>query len=1082
MNGRRNKMPADKSIKKILVIGSGPIVIGQACEFDYSGTQAVKTLKKEGYDVILVNPNPATVMTTPGTADKIYLEPLTVEYVEKIIDVEKPDSILSTMGGQTALNLTLELDKAGVLKKHNVRILGANIEAINLAEDRGLFKKVVEKLGLESAKSTITGSKEDALKMGRKYGYPLVVRPSFTLGGMGGAIAESEEELISVFEKALIESPVGEALVEECLIGWKEFEMEVMRDKADNAIIVCSIENIDPMGVHTGDSITIAPIQTLSDSEYQLMRTSSIDILRAVGVDCGGANVQFAVDPATGRQIVIEMNPRVSRSSALASKATGFPIASCSALLAVGYTLDEIVNEITGKSVSCFEPALDYCAVKVPRFETDKFPMNGSALGTQMKSVGEALAIGRTAIEALNKALCAAEIGIQGVEELRNADSEQLYKILTTANPFRILAAYTVLKKEGIESLGKLSKTTGFDPWFLYILAQQVELENRLSSTAPGALDSELLMEAKRSGLTDIRIAELMETDSEVISSKREEFSIKPSYHFVDTCAGEFTAETPYFYSTWGEVDEGEPYKEKNVVIISSGPNRIGQGLEFDTCCTLASRAWRKRGYKTIMINSNPETVSTDYNVSDRLYLEPLTSEHVVSVIKKEKADRVVVQLGGQTPLNMAGDLLKTGIKLAGTSLDSINTAEDRKLFAAMLNKLDLKQPRNKTAVTEKEVHQYAHDIGYPVLLRPSFVLGGKSMFIAYNDEELQDYLGKAVRVSQASPLLVDQFLEDAFEYDLDAISDGKNLYVGGILQHIEAAGIHSGDSACVIPPYKSKDSILEEMERAAWNISKELNVQGFLNIQFAVKDDTLYIIEVNPRASRTVPFLSKVTGVDLIDAAVKVWDGEDLQIQRLCDSTGIGRGKCITGWAVKEAVFSFDRFSGQDPILGPEMKSTGEAAGTGDTFGEAFAKAQIAVKSNLPSKGRVYVSVNKRDRATILPVVQQFVKMGFEIAATRGTADFLFSKGIFAEVILKLHEGHPNVVDHMAAGRIDLLINTPMGQFSQLGDTYMRAEAVRRKIPYTTTTSAAQAAIKGIEWILKGELSVKALPDFTKI
>jgi carbamoyl-phosphate synthase large subunit len=1073
-------MPADKSIKKILIIGSGPIVIGQACEFDYSGTQAVKTLKKEGYDVILVNPNPATVMTTPGTADKIYIEPLSVPYVEKIIEVEKPDAVLSTMGGQTALNLTLELDKAGVLKKHNVRIIGANIEAINLAEDRRLFKEIVAELGLESAKSTITGNKDEALAMGRRWGYPLVVRPSFTLGGMGGAIAESEEELVSVFEKALIESPVGEALIEECLIGWKEFEMEVMRDKGDNAIIVCSIENIDPMGVHTGDSITIAPIQTLSDVEYQKMRTASIDILRAVGVDCGGANVQFAVDPKTGRQIVIEMNPRVSRSSALASKATGFPIASCSAQLAVGYTLDEIVNEITGKSVSCFEPALDYCAVKVPRFETEKFPLSSTALGTQMRSVGEALAMGRTANEALNKALCAAEIGFEGVEEL-SVSAEEINTMLTTANPLRILAAYTVLKSEGPEAMDRLNKLTGFDKWFLFMLSEQVELERRIEEAGKKGLDSDLLLEAKRIGLTDKRIAGLTGTSAKTIRKLRNDADMKPSYHFVDTCAGEFTAETPYFYSTWGEIDEGESEDVKKVVIISSGPNRIGQGLEFDTCCTLASKAWKQRGYKTIMVNSNPETVSTDYNVSDRLYLEPLSSEHVISVIEKEKAHKVVVQLGGQTPLNMAADLLEAGAGLCGTTLESINTAEDRKLFASMLDKLELKQPSNRTAVSNEEVHNYAHEIGYPVLLRPSFVLGGKSMFIAYNDDELKEYLNKAVRVSEKSPLLVDQFLEDAFEYDLDAVSDGENIFIGGILQHIEAAGIHSGDSACVIPPYKSKESLLREMETAAWNISRELKIQGFLNIQFAVKDETLYIIEVNPRASRTVPFLSKVTGVDLVDAAVKVWDGLSLKEQKLVDEMGIGVGECITGWAVKEAVFSFDRFAGQDPILGPEMKSTGEAAGTGGSFGEAFAKAQIAVNTHLPSEGRVYVSVNKRDRETILPVVRKFVEMGFDIAATRGTADFLFKNGIFAEVILKFHEGHPNVVDHMAAGRIDLLINTPMGQFSQYGDTYIRAEAVRRKIPYTTTTSAAQAAVKGIEWIRTGQLTVNSLPPFSR-
>lgn len=1073
-------MPADRSINKILIIGSGPIVIGQACEFDYSGTQAVKTLKKEGYEVILVNPNPATVMTTPGMADKIYIEPLSVPYVEKIIEEEKPDALLSTMGGQTALNLTLELENAGVLKKHNVQIIGANIEAINLAEDRRLFKKVVASLGLESAKSIITGDKEKVLAMGQKWGYPLVVRPSFTLGGMGGAIAESEEELVSIFEKALIESPVGEALIEECLIGWKEFEMEVMRDKGDNAIIVCSIENIDPMGVHTGDSITIAPIQTLSDTEYQKMRTASINILRAVGVDCGGANVQFAVDPKTGRQIVIEMNPRVSRSSALASKATGFPIASCSAQLAVGYTLDEIVNEITGKSVSCFEPVLDYCAVKVPRFETDKFPLSGTALGTQMRSVGEALAMGRTAEEALNKAICAAEIGFEGIEELTVSEKD-LNTMLRTANPFRILAAYTVLKKEGPEAMDKLNKLTGFDKWFLFMLTRQTELENKLSDTGTDGLCEELIMEAKRMGLTDKRIGSLTGLTGSEVSKIRKSYKIKPSYHFVDTCAGEFTAETPYFYSTWGEIDEGKREDGKKVVIISSGPNRIGQGLEFDTCCTLASQAWSRLGYKTIMVNSNPETVSTDYNVSDRLYLEPLSSEHVVSVIEKEKADKVVVQLGGQTPLNMASDLLEAGAHICGTTLQSINTAEDRKLFSSMLDELDLKQPSNRTAVTNEQVEFFAHEIGFPVLLRPSFVLGGKSMVIAYNDDELKGYLNKSFRVSEKSPILVDQFLEDAFEYDLDAVSDGENIYIGGILQHIEAAGIHSGDSACVIPPYKSKESILREMETAAWNISRELKIQGFLNIQFAVKDDILYLIEVNPRASRTVPFLSKVTGVDLVDAAVKVWDGISLIEQNLVNETGIGRGKCITGWAVKEAVFSFDRFAGQDPILGPEMKSTGEAAGTGHSFGEAFAKAQIAVNTHLPSKGRVYVSVNKRDRETILPVVKEFVLMGFEIAATRGTADFLFRNGIFAEVILKIHEGHPNVVDHMAEGRIDLLINTPMGQFSQYGDAYIRAEAVRRKIPYTTTTSAAQAAVKGIEWILNGHLTVNPLPSFNQ-
>ena len=1064
-------MPARKDINKILIIGSGPIIIGQACEFDYSGTQAVKALKEEGYEVILVNPNPATVMTTPGIADRIYVEPLTVKYVTEIIRKERPDAVLSTMGGQTALNLTLDLAEEGVLEKYGVEVIGASTESIFKAEDRGEFKKVIEALGLESPRSITTKTVAGALKLEKEVGLPLVIRPSFTLGGMGGSIAYSHDELKSLVEKALLESPVGEALIEESLIGWKEFEMEVMRDKSDNAIIVCSIENIDPMGVHTGDSITIAPIQTLDDRAFQKMRTASIDILRAIGVDCGGSNVQFAVKPDTGRMIVIEMNPRVSRSSALASKATGFPIARCSAKLAVGYTLDEVLNEITGKTASCFEPALDYCAVKVPRFETEKFPTGYGALGTQMKSVGEALALGRTALEALNKALRASEAGFDGVTALRVSEAE-LETILTTAHPRRLLGAYTWIKWNPKGSLEELSEKTGFNIWFLYQLQQQVKLENRIIAAAD--LDAGLMMEAKKCGLSDSRIAELRSEKPSDIEKLRLSQGIEASFHFVDTCAGEMDAKTPYFYSSWGEVDEGTPTgDDKGVIILASGPNRIGQGLEFDTCCTLASMSFRDEGTETIMVNSNPETVSTDFNISDRLYMEPLTAESVKQVMKKEQVNKIVVQLGGQTPLNMVEELEKAGAEVIGTAVENINKAEDRKLFSEAMQKLNLSQPRNMSAYTREEVVQYSREIGFPVLLRPSFVLGGRSMFIAYAEEELEVFLSKGIPISADRPVLVDQFLEDAFEYDLDAVSDGENVYVGGIMQHIEAAGIHSGDSACVFPPYKSTPEILKEMADAAVAIAREFQVKGFLNIQFAVKDDVLYILEVNPRASRTVPFLSKTSGVNLIEAAVRLWKGKDLKAQGLVDpETGVGQGYCQTGWAVKEAVFSFDRFSGLDPVLGPEMKSTGEAIGIGESYGEAFAKVQAAVGCYLPTKGRVFVTVSNKDKATVLPIVKDLVDMGFEIAATRGTADFLYKHGIFSEVILKLHQGHPSVVDHMSSGRIDMLINTPLGHSSQVEDEEIRTEAVRRKIPYTTTTSAAAAAVVGIRY-LRGETVV---------
>ncbi|MFA6840852.1 MAG: carbamoyl-phosphate synthase large subunit [Sphaerochaetaceae bacterium] len=1090
-------MGARTDIHRILVIGSGPIIIGQACEFDYSGTQAVKALKEEGYEVLLVNPNPATVMTTPGIADRIYLEPLKVEYIEQIFQRDRPDAILSTMGGQTGLNLTMELHQKGLLEKYGVQVIGAGITSIELAEDRGRFKEVVQSLGLESARSAVAHTVEEALAFKEQIGLPLIIRPSFTLGGMGGSIANTDDEFIPLVEHALESSPVNEILVEESLIGWKEFEMEVMRDKHDNAIIVCSIENIDPMGVHTGDSITIAPIQTLDDRQYQRMRTASIDILRAVGVDCGGSNVQFAMQPDTDRMVVIEMNPRVSRSSALASKATGFPIARCSAKLAVGYTLDEVLNEITGQSVSCFEPALDYCAVKVPRFELEKFPLPCSALGTQMRSVGEALAMGRTALEALNKGIRASERKFEGLTVLdeRNGHTlEDVDRLLHSAHPLRLMAAYTVLKQQGAAKLDEVSRITGFDRWFLSLLVEQAALEQELEaigSRQSTAADTgigieslsestiDLLERAKRAGISDISIAELTGTTEQRIASIRKAHGMIPATHFVDTCAGEFAALTPYCYTTYGEIDEGRPMGDKAVVILASGPNRIGQGLEFDTCCTLASLAYRKLGRKTIMVNSNPETVSTDFNISDRLYVEPLTAEHVQGILDKEGTKDVVVQLGGQTPLNMASTLRDGGANIIGTSLEGIDATEDRGLFAALVRKLGLRQPENRMAGTRQEVHECAHQVGFPVLLRPSFVLGGRSMFIAYNDEDLEEFFARGATVSPEAPVLVDQFLEDAFEYDLDAVSDGKSLYIGGILQHIEAAGIHSGDSAAVFPPYKSSPAILDQMRQAALSIAQALPVRGMMNIQFAVKDERLYLIEVNPRASRTVPFISKASGINLIEAAVRVWEGQDLVAQKLVKQEGgIGEGRCLTGWAIKEAVFSFDRFVNVDPALGPEMRSTGEVIGMAPTFGEAYAKSQASAGNKLPDKGIVVISVNKKDRQTIIPIARQLQKLGFQLAATRGTARDLFDAGILCEVMMKVHEGHPNIVDNIRSHRVALVINTPMGFHARRSDDDIRTEAMRMKVPYTTTTSAAAAAVQAIEFIQQNQYTVRELPE----
>jgi len=1078
-------MPAREDIKSILILGSGPIVIGQACEFDYSGTQAVTALKEEGYRIVLVNPNPATVMTTPGIADAIYAEPLSADYVGPIIEKERPDAVLPTMGGQTALNLAIELYKLGVFEEYGVEMIGATIDSIQLAEDRGRFKQVAFELGIDVPNSALIENLESAREFKQQIGLPIIIRPSYTLGGQGGSIAETEEEFDDLIRNALAVSPVHQALVEESLIGWKEYELELVRDKSDNTAVICSIENIDPMGVHTGDSITVAPAQTLSDREYQMMRSAAMDIMRKVGVDCGGSNVQFAVDPETGRMIVIEMNPRVSRSSALASKATGFPIARCSAKLAVGYTLDEIVNEITGKTVSSFEPALDYCAVKVPRFELKKFPHGHTQLGTQMKSVGEALAIGRTFPEALNKAICAAEIGYEGLEEL-DIGYDGLDKMLETADPLRLWAAYTVIRREGARSIEALSKKTGFSPWVLHNLLEISRGEDEVAAApaagagsaesptpalaaagfsspaaAAGAqLRGEQLLKAKRLGLTDRRIAKLNKGwPLEKIAGK-----LRPAYHLVDTCAGEFSAETPYFYSTYGEVDEGEALGSGAVLIIGSGPNRIGQGVEFDTGCTLASLAYRKRGIKAVMINSNPETVSTDFNISDRLYIEPVHPEYVRGVLEKEGIRRVVVQLGGQTPLNIAEELAGSGIEVVGTSVESIQQTEDRRQFSDLMTSLEVRQPRNLTALSPREVREHAAEIGYPVLLRPSFVLGGQSMNVAFTEKELDLLLHTQLEVDEAHPVLVDQFLEDAFEYDLDLLCDGENVYIAGLMQHIESAGVHSGDSACVFPAYKTSEEKNREMHEVAAKIARALRVKGFLNIQFAVKDDELYVIEVNPRASRTIPFLAKASGVNLVDAAVHVWCGGSLEELGLCTG-GFGVGRPLEKWAVKEAVFSFERFERVDPLLSPEMKSTGEVMGSGDTLGEAFLKAQAAAGSTLPMEGNIFVSVHDKDKATLLPLVKDLAEMGFHILATRGTAAYLFQHGIFPEVVLKVHEGRPHLVDYLRSGKVQGIINTPMGQFSQHDDEQVRIEAVKLRIPYTTTTTAAWATVEGIKY-----------------
>ena len=1064
-------MPKRTDIKKILVIGSGPIVIGQACEFDYSGTQALKALKEEGYTVILVNSNPATVMTDPGMADRTYIEPLDPETVATIIARERPDAILPTLGGQTALNLASDLHEMGVLEHFGVESIGANIEVIKRAEQRELFKKAMQEIGLDTPKSGIARSLEEAKNIKKDIGLPVIIRPSFTLGGKGGSIANSEDEFVEAVNKGLSDSPIHEVLIEESIYGWKEFEYEVMRDKNDNAVIICCIENIDPMGIHTGDSATVTPAMTLSDRENQYMRDASIAILRKIGVETGGSNVQFAMNPETGRIVAIEMNPRVSRSSALASKATGFPIAKFAAKLAVGYTLDEIPNDITKKTPASFEPVIDYVAIKLPRFTFDKFPGTPPELSIQMKSVGEVMALGRTFLEALFKGLRALEHSKKWYEVVENLKTDRIIEIISKNSPDRIPYIIEALKRGVSER--EVADLTKIDPWFIKMFKKASSTIVHIKNNPLGRKTLEL---AKKTGLSDELIAHLKGIDEYEVREIRKKEGVVPTYKMVDTCAAEFEASTPYFYSSYDAEDETVEAKREKVLILGSGPNRIGQGIEFDYCCVQAAFALKELGYETIMVNSNPETVSTDYDTSDRLYFEPVTFEDVMNIIEKEKPIGTIVQFGGQTPLNIARRLEEKGAKILGTSTRSIDRAESREEFAKLIKDLNLKQPENGTAKSVEEAIKIAHRIGYPVLLRPSYILGGKKMAIIYDDDSLENYLSTRIEISSSNPVLIDQFLEDAFEYDIDAVSDGEDVIIGGVMEHIEEAGIHSGDSACSLPPVKSKPEWIEEMKRQTRLLAKTLNVVGLINIQFAIKNDEIYIIEVNPRASRTVPFVSKATGYPLTKIATKVIMGKKLK------DLGITQDFEMNYVAVKEPVFPFNRFPGSDPSPGPEMRSTGEVMGIGASFGEAFYKAKKGAGNPIPTEGTVFISVHDNDKPAILPVAKKLSELGLRITSTRGTAAYLWENGVWADVVQKIHEGHPNALDYIKNARISLLINTPFGKESQLDDYKMLAAAINYNIPYTTTTSAALAAVEGIEAKLNRHIFVRHLQENVKI
>ncbi len=1117
-------MPKREDIKSILIIGSGPIVIGQACEFDYSGTQACKALRDEGYKVILVNSNPATIMTDPETADVTYIEPLTPEILELIIEKERPDAVLPTMGGQTALNLAVELAEKGVLDKYGVELIGAKLHAIKKAEDRELFKEAMAQIGLDVPKSAAVISVREGMDAIREIGFPAILRPAFTLGGTGGGIAYNKEEYVELLDKGLKLSPVQQVLIEESALGWKEYELEVMRDRKDNVVIVCSIENFDPMGVHTGDSITVAPAQTLTDKEYQRMRDASIAIIREIGVDTGGSNIQFALNPGDGKMVVIEMNPRVSRSSALASKATGFPIAKIAAKLAVGLTLDEISNDITRETPASFEPTIDYVVTKFPRFAFEKFPEADPVLTTQMKSVGEVMSIGRTFRESLQKSLRSLESGSYGLEEV-GGDPERIKTKLKIPGVERFWYIGQAIRA-GM-SAGQIHEYNSIDTWFLHHMKEIVDMEERIkghaaksaeqsvkekmeSEAAMGAersalssLTPALLREAKEAGFSDKRLSQLVRCNEADIRNLRKTHGIRPVYKMVDTCAAEFEAYTPYLYSTYerpfykittgrGGVtspdvgarhavplqsavpeSEANPTQRKKIVILGSGPNRIGQGIEFDYCCVHAVFALRELGYEAIMVNCNPETVSTDYDTSDRLYFEPLTIEDVLNILEVEKPEGVIVQFGGQTPLKLAVPLEKEGIRILGTSPDSIDRAEDRKRFKALLHKLGLRQPESETAMSVEEAVDAAQKIGYPVMVRPSYVLGGRAMEIVYDEDSIRSYMERAVKASPEHPILIDKYLNDAIEVDVDAVSDGRDVVVGGVMEHIEEAGIHSGDSACSLPPYSLSAEITEEIKTQTKALAKELKVIGLMNVQFAVKKDEIYILEVNPRASRTIPFVSKATGVPLAKIAAKVMAGMTLR------ELGLSSEKTLKHIAVKEAVFPFDKFPGVDTILGPEMKSTGEVMGIDEDFGRAFAKSQIAVNNRIPLSGKIVISIRDEDKPGICDLVRRLYAAGFSVIATRGTAAFLDDKGLPVEVINKVAEGRPHIVDLIKNKEIVFVINTVSGAQAQKDSFSIRRSALQYGVPYTTTVAGARAVVNAIESLKKKAINIKSVQEY---
>ncbi|MFA4913707.1 MAG: carbamoyl-phosphate synthase large subunit [Burkholderiaceae bacterium] len=1062
-------MPKRTDLKSILIIGAGPIIIGQACEFDYSGAQACKALKAEGYRVILVNSNPATIMTDPETADVTYIEPITWQAVEKIIEREKPDALLPTMGGQTALNCALDLARHGVLEKHGVEMIGANEHAIEKAEDRQKFKVAMSAIGLESAKSGVAHTLDEAWEVQRRIareantaGFPTVIRPSFTMGGSGGGIAYNAEEFETICRRGLEASPTSELLIEESLLGWKEFEMEVVRDRADNCIIVCSIENLDPMGVHTGDSITVAPAQTLTDKEYQIMRNASIAVLREIGVDTGGSNVQFAVNPKDGRMIVIEMNPRVSRSSALASKATGFPIAKVAARLAVGYTLDELQNEITGGATpASFEPSIDYVVTKVPRFAFEKFPTADSRLTTQMKSVGEVMAIGRTFQESFQKALRGLEVGVDGLNQ-KTTDREKLQIELGEPGPERIWYVGDAFA-QGM-SLDEVFNITKIDPWFLSQIKEIVDIELALEQKTIADLDYGLLWELKRRGFSDRRLAFLLDTAEGEVRKLRHQLNVRPVYKRVDTCAAEFSTRTAYMYSTYEEECESAPTDRKKIIVLGGGPNRIGQGIEFDYCCVHASLALREDGYETIMVNCNPETVSTDYDTSDRLYFEPLTLEDVLEIVHKENPVGMIVQYGGQTPLKLARALEANGVPIIGTSPESIDVAEDRERFQKLLNKLGLRQPPNRTARTEAEALSHAAEIGYPLVVRPSYVLGGRAMEIVHEQTDLERYMREAVKVSNDSPVLLDRFLNNATEVDVDCLADGEQVFIGGVMEHIEQAGVHSGDSACSLPPYSLSQDVIAEIKRQTEMMARALNVKGLMNVQFAIQDGDVYVLEVNPRASRTVPYVSKATGLQLAKIAARAMAGRTLKAQ------GITHEVVPSYYSVKEAVFPFNKFPGVDTILGPEMKSTGEVMGVGESFGEAFVKSQMAASVRLPESGTAFISVKDQDKVRAVEVARGLHALGFQLVATRGTAKSIEEAGIPVQLVNKVTEGRPHIVDLIKNGEVSFVVNTVEERRNAITDSRaIRTQSLAAAVTFYTTIAGARAAVEGMQYLRDG-------------